>query len=251
MSAEALRRRMAHGNIYPAEKVDAALGHYFRVGNLAALRELALLWVADRVEDSLQTYMSEHGISGSWETARAGAGGHHPGRPAAIISSAGPPAWLRRSQGDVLGVYVVQYMDGLARARRRPCSIGSGPCWKRLGGSYHEVTGGDVSSALVGFAAAHHATQLVLGTSGRSRWAEWTRGSVINSVIPRVPGHRRACHLDRRGQPSAVKGPRSWRLPVGSSYSVRRVLMGFLVAFVSLGALVPLLARYSVLRPHP
>src|SRR6202451_2181693 len=53
MSAEALRRRMAHGNIYPPEKVDAALGHYFRVGNLAALRELALLWVADRVDDEL------------------------------------------------------------------------------------------------------------------------------------------------------------------------------------------------------
>jgi two-component system sensor histidine kinase KdpD len=48
MSPEALRRRMAHGNIYAPEKLDAALGNYFRLGNLAALRELALLWVADR-----------------------------------------------------------------------------------------------------------------------------------------------------------------------------------------------------------
>ena len=45
MSPEALRRRMAHGNIYEAEKVDAALANYFRVGNLSALRELALLWL--------------------------------------------------------------------------------------------------------------------------------------------------------------------------------------------------------------
>ena len=51
MSPEALRRRMAHGNIYKAEKVDAALANYFRVGNLSALRELALLWLADRVEE--------------------------------------------------------------------------------------------------------------------------------------------------------------------------------------------------------
>ena len=51
MTPEALRRRMAHGNIYAAEKVDAALGNYFRVGNLSALRELALLWVADQVDD--------------------------------------------------------------------------------------------------------------------------------------------------------------------------------------------------------
>src|SRR6476469_8601817 len=49
MSPEALRRRMAHGNIYAAQKVDAALGKYFRVGNLTALRELALLWLAERV----------------------------------------------------------------------------------------------------------------------------------------------------------------------------------------------------------
>ena len=45
MSPEALRRRLAHGNVYAAEKIDAALTNYFRVGNLTALRELALLWV--------------------------------------------------------------------------------------------------------------------------------------------------------------------------------------------------------------
>ncbi len=68
MTPEALRRRMAHGNIYAAEKVDAALGNYFRVGNLGALRELALLWVADRVDDALQDYMDAHGIDDTWET---------------------------------------------------------------------------------------------------------------------------------------------------------------------------------------
>ena len=63
MTPEALRRRMAHGNIYAAEKVDAALSHYFRVGNLGALRELALLWVADRVDESLEEYRERHGIT--------------------------------------------------------------------------------------------------------------------------------------------------------------------------------------------
>ncbi|MGZ4710136.1 MAG: histidine kinase, partial [Acidimicrobiales bacterium] len=62
MTPEALRRRMAHGNIYRPEKVDAALGNYFRVGNLSALRELALLWVADKVDAGLQEYMEAHDI---------------------------------------------------------------------------------------------------------------------------------------------------------------------------------------------
>ena len=68
MSPEALRRRMAHGNIYPAERIDAALGNYFRPGNLGALRELALLWVAGRVEETLSSYLDAHGITEAWET---------------------------------------------------------------------------------------------------------------------------------------------------------------------------------------
>src|SRR5207237_10520146 len=61
MSAEALRRRMAHGNVYPPEKVNAALSNYFREGNLAALRELALMWVADRVDGALHDSRQRHG----------------------------------------------------------------------------------------------------------------------------------------------------------------------------------------------
>ncbi|MGZ7087469.1 MAG: histidine kinase, partial [Ilumatobacteraceae bacterium] len=68
MTPEALRRRMAHGNIYAAEKVNTALARYFRIGNLAALRELALLWVADRVDEELEEYRERHGISEPWET---------------------------------------------------------------------------------------------------------------------------------------------------------------------------------------
>jgi two-component system, OmpR family, sensor histidine kinase KdpD len=85
MTPEALRRRMAHGNIYPAERVDAALANYFRPGNLAALRELALLWVADRVDESLQQYMEDHGIDASWETRERVV--------VALTGSAEPPTW--------------------------------------------------------------------------------------------------------------------------------------------------------------
>ncbi len=68
MTPEALRRRMAHGNIYPPERIDAALANYFRPGNLAALRELALLWLADRVDEGLADYRERHGITEPWET---------------------------------------------------------------------------------------------------------------------------------------------------------------------------------------
>src|SRR6201986_5356905 len=67
MTAEALRRRMAHGNIYPPEKIDAALTNYFRAGNLTALCELALLWLADKVDEGLQQYRAQHDIKSTWE----------------------------------------------------------------------------------------------------------------------------------------------------------------------------------------
>src|SRR5689334_19392825 len=109
---EALRRRMAHGNIYKPEKVDAALANYFRPGNLAALRELALLWVADKVDEGLQKYMEDHGITAAWETrervvvALTGApGGDHLIRRASRISA--------RTKGDLIGVHV-RAAEGLA-----------------------------------------------------------------------------------------------------------------------------------------
>ena len=77
MSPEALRRRMAHGNIYKPDKVDASLTSYFRVGNLTALRELALLWLADRVDDQLD---DTGGRTGS----------RRPGRPRNASSSLSP-----------------------------------------------------------------------------------------------------------------------------------------------------------------
>src|SRR6476646_2895412 len=115
MSPEALRRRMAHGNIYAAEKVDAALSNYFRVGNLSALRELALVWVADRVDEALERYRHDQGISETW-----------PARERVVVAVTGGPEYdavLRRGAriasrgagGELAAVYVAR-SDGLVGA---------------------------------------------------------------------------------------------------------------------------------------
>ncbi len=115
MSPEALRRRMAHGNVYAPEKVDAALSNYFRVGNLTALRELALLWVAGKVDDQLDRYRADHGIEGTWEARErivvaltGGPEGDTLVRRAARIAA-------RTKGADLLAVHVTS-ADGLAGA---------------------------------------------------------------------------------------------------------------------------------------
>lgn len=180
MTPEALRRRMAHGNVYAPEKVDAALGNYFRVGNLGALRELALLWVADKVDESLQDYMADHGIEGPWET-----------RERVVVALTGAPSsehlirraarMAMRSKADLLGVHI-SVGDGLSGVSNE-LLVEHRRLLEGLGGAYHEVVGADIASTLLSFARAQNATQIVLGSSRRSRWAELVRGSVINRVV--------------------------------------------------------------------
>src|SRR3954451_3523959 len=172
MTPEALRRRMAHGNIYAPEKVDAALGNYFRVGNLSALREIALLWVADKVDAGLQDYMDAQGIDATWET-----------RERVVVAVTGAPSGdhlirragriAQRSKADLLGVHV-QSTDGLADVSgellEQPRQL-----LADLGGAYHEVVGSDVAKALTQFARGEHATQVVLGATRRNRWVEMFR----------------------------------------------------------------------------
>jgi len=69
LTPEALRREWRTATSTPPTRSTASLSNYFRVGNLSALRELALLWLADRVEDSLQRYLDDHAIDQTWETA--------------------------------------------------------------------------------------------------------------------------------------------------------------------------------------
>ncbi len=180
MSPEALRRRLAHGNVYPAERIDAALGNYFRAGNLTALRELALLWMADRVDQELHDYRERHGIAGPWET-----------KERVVVSLTGAPGGAvlirraarmsMRTKAELVGVHV-RAEDGLTA----PASDGlikNRALLDELGGRYIEVVGADVAPALMQVARAENATQLVLGATHRSRLTEFVRGSVVNSVI--------------------------------------------------------------------
>ncbi|HET8682584.1 MAG TPA: DUF4118 domain-containing protein [Micromonosporaceae bacterium] len=170
MTPEALRRRMAHGNVYKPDKIDTALGNYFRVGNLTALRELALLWLADKVDEQLDRYRAEKHIATTWEA-----------RERVVVALTGGPEGdtlvrraariAARSKGaDLMALHVAR-SDGLAdadpaRLARQRLLVES------LGGSYHQVVGPDIPTALLDFARGVNATQLVLGASRRGRLAQ-------------------------------------------------------------------------------
>lgn len=182
ISPELLRQRLVDGKIYAADKVDAALSNYFRLGNLTALRELALLWLADRVDEGLAKYRSENNIEASW-----------PARERIVIGLTGGPegeVLIRRAArilkrvngGDLLAVHV-RAADGVAA--ESPQDLEAQRLLVRdLGGSYHTVAGEDPAAALLDFARSVNATQIVVGVSRRRSLAgRLLRGGIGNRVV--------------------------------------------------------------------
>ena len=237
MTPEALRRRMAHGNVYAPEKVDAALASYFRVGNLTALREIALLWLADQVEEAVRRYQADHEIGTLWET-----------RERVVVALTGGPegeTLIRRAariaargKGDLLAVHVAR-RDGLTGAS--PAALATQRTLvESLGGTYREVSGDDEAEALLGFAREEKATQLVLGASRRSRVATLLSPGIAPTVIRdsgpidvHIVTHEYAAKPT--GLPHAAR-PRF-------ALSVRRRIAGFVLAVCGLPLLTFGLAR--------
>ena len=185
MSPEALRRRLAHGNVYPPDRVDAALSHYFRPGNLTALRELALLWTADRADEYLRRYRTEQGIATTWPTRERVVVGLTGGPEGPTLIRRAARIAARGAGGELLAVRVVR-PDGAAGASPHELAE-QRRLVEDLGGSYHTVLGEDVPAALLDFARGADATQIVLGTSRRKAW-RYLLGPGVGATVTRDSG---------------------------------------------------------------
>ncbi|MEU0603231.1 sensor histidine kinase KdpD [Streptomyces sp. NPDC006393] len=240
MSPEALRRRMAHGNIYRPDKVDAALSHYFRPGNLTALRELALLWVADRVDAYLNQYRSEHRVSAIWGS-----------RERIVVGLTGGPegrTLIRRAVrlaekgagGEVLAVYISR-SDGLTAASPKELAV-QRTLVEDLGGTFHHVVGDDIPAALLDFARGVNATQIVLGVSRRSS-RQYVLGPGVGATVARESGPDLDVHLVTHAEAGKGRGlPVARRARLGRS----RVVTGWLV-----GVLGPVLLTWLLTGTAP
>ncbi|AXI79838.1 sensor histidine kinase [Peterkaempfera bronchialis] len=223
MSPEALRRRLAHGNVYAPDKVDAALSHYFRPGNLTALRELALLWTADRVDEYLQRYRAEHHIAATWQARErivVGLTGGPEGRT--LIRRAARIA-AKGSGSELLAVYISR-SDGLTAASPQEL-VEERRLVEDLGGSFHMVLGDDVPSALLDFARGVNATQIVLGSSRRRAW-QYVFGPGVGATVARESGDIDV-HIVTHEHAAAGRPALPGRLP--TALGPHRAVAGWLV----------------------
>lgn len=181
LSPEALRQRMAHGDIYKPENIDAALANYFREGNLSALRELALLWLADRVDEALARYRADNSIEKSWPTRERVVVALSGGRGGETLLRRGARIAQRGVGGELLAVFASR-SDGLSGATL-PDIARLRQLTEELGGTFHAVSGENPAQSVLDFARGCNASQIIIGTSRRPAWQRLFSRGFSDAII--------------------------------------------------------------------
>jgi two-component system sensor histidine kinase KdpD len=177
ITPRALIHRMERGDIYPEENVQVALQKWFREGNLAALREIALREIAQEVDDDVSAYRREHHIEAAWAT--------HDKVMVCISPTQSSMRLLRRGwrtaqrlKGEIVAVYVETRPPN---AKEQETLKNDFALADRL--KIPVVTlNGDIATELIRYARENNITQVVLGHSDRSRLQELVKGNIINRL---------------------------------------------------------------------
>ncbi len=181
LSPEDLRKRLAEGKVYTADRVESARSNFFRVGNLTALREMALRLTAEHVEHRLQDYRQIKNINASWKSGER------------LIVAVGPSPfseklirWTRRMAYNLEASWMAVYVQSLQSLspQAQEQLAHNFDLVRSLGGEVITVTAGSVPEGLLRVASQRNATQVVVGKPQHTLWQRlWRGGSLVDQVI--------------------------------------------------------------------
>jgi two-component system sensor histidine kinase KdpD len=215
LAPSALRLRLAQGLVFPEDRADEALSSYFRFANLAALRELAQLWLDDRVPDPVTAFAAAHGISGPVNASVIVVGLE--GSPADewLIRYAAHLAELSDARLEAVHVRAIDNLDRPPKARLEQDRRLLG----ELGGTMREVRAGDPASGLIRAARQVGACQLVIGSRRRSHWSRLLNASTVADQVLRAAGDL-PVQVVNVGRPANTSG--EWHRPRHDARQHRR-----------------------------
>ncbi len=181
VTPEALVNRLKRGVVYTEENVDQALQHFFRKGNLVALRELALRKTAEEVDEELEAFIATHDVDKTWGVID---------RVLVAITARESSSKLirrgyqlaRRLDGDLWVVHI-RPPGVLLPASQETVLVELRRLVEELDGHFIDMSGDDVAAEIIEFARAHQITFIVMGQSARSRMDEIVRGSIVNRIM--------------------------------------------------------------------
>jgi two-component system sensor histidine kinase KdpD len=184
LTPEALQTRMRRGDIYPVERAERALGHFFKPGNLIALRELALQQVTTAVDRSLESYLEKEGL------------GKNPAlreRIAVCVSSSPAAQYLvaraaRMAHRIEAELYVIYVDIGTDENRQDQRTLAQNLRFAEdLGAKVVRSKGKNVAEAVAKIVREKHITQVVFGRSAQKSWRRYFYLSAIHKFLRDAP----------------------------------------------------------------
>ncbi len=187
VSIDTLRTRLRQGKIYSVEKIEQALANFFRKGNLATLRELALRQVAQQQSVKDNEYRDREGLEHS----------AIPEKIMVCMASRGSAKKILRTGSRIAGRFATEdwYAVYVETRDEEPGRIDPKVhsalqeninFAQTLGAKVEKLKGANVADALLDFAREHSITHVIFGQSARTRWDIFWRGSVINRFLAEV-----------------------------------------------------------------
>jgi two-component system sensor histidine kinase KdpD len=177
-----LLQRLREGKVYVPDQAQRAIRRFFRLGNLTALRELALRRTAECVDEKMQTYMQAHAIPGPW-----------PASERLMVCVSPSPLSSRlvrvarrmadRRHAEWLAVYVETPRHHRLSDADRDRVGQTLRLAEQLGGEAVTIPGHNLAEDLIRYAQSRNVTEVIIGKSRRSRWSEIWRGSVVHDLI--------------------------------------------------------------------
>lgn len=229
LSPEDLRKRLAEGKVYTAERVEVAANNFFRLGNLNALREMALRLTAEHVDHQLDDYMKLKHIVGPWKS----------GERLMVAVGTSPFSeqlirWTRRMAYNLsaswLGVYVETPQDINAEAQSRLRQ--NFDLVKELGGEIVTVTGGNIAESLLRIAHQRNVTQIVVGKPRRPAHRLTKQLNLVDDLIKANTDIDIYVVNGDKADAEARKTPRFYQTPISSTSQQYGIALG-IVALVT------------------
>jgi two-component system, OmpR family, sensor histidine kinase KdpD len=181
---QALQKRMLRGDIYPVDRAQRALAHFFRPGNLIALRELALRQVTGVVDRSLDAYLEKDGTQPA-HTVRERIGVAVSSNPAAQYLIARGSRMAQAISGELYVFYVDVGRD--TRPEDQKTLAENIRFAENLGAHVVRSSGRSIADGIAQLVREHHITQVIFGRSARTGWQRYLYLSAIQRFLRDAP----------------------------------------------------------------
>lgn len=179
-----LRQRLHEGKVYIAGQAERAIEHFFRKGNLIALRELALRRTADRVDEQMRVWRDNQGLEKVWHTRDAillcighGSGNEKLVRTAARLAARLGSAWH--------AVYVETPRLHRLPEKSRRAILSALRLAQELGAETATLAESEEEKALLRYAREHNLGKIIIGRRNRRRW--WNRETFAERLARHAP----------------------------------------------------------------